>query len=289
MKRVFPLLAMLVTLSGLHAQPLNPDLQSMIDTEKAFIEMAKTQNRRDAFLYFLSDSAVTQGPQGPVRGKARIQQQLVSDDWLYWEVAYSDIASSGDFGFNTGPWEYRAKKTDEKPVAFGEFNSVWKKQPDGFWRNILDIGISHGAPAGRVEWATTINPLGSSTNQNAPKGKENMVGLLEKDFLESVARDRNAAYRKSISSEVRMMVTGRLPFTGDKKLEEYLNACPVVINTRILGSETARSADMGYVFGTADAVVSSEGKTETKQATFVRIWKKEGAKQWKVVLDVLAY
>ncbi len=264
-------------------QPGNSDLQAMVDAEKAFIKMARTQNRRDAFLFYLSDSAVTQGPNGPIKGKARIQAQPIADDLLDWEVGYSDIAASGDFGFNTGPWYYRQKKTDEKPVAFGEFNSVWKKQSDGNWKNVLDIGISHGPFTEPLTWSTSKR---SSTGTRSRKMGAALAA--EKAFAAELVKGRKAAYRKAISEEVRMMVVGHLPFVGSSTLDRYLDACPPHQNARILGTETATSGDLGYVYGTVDATVTKDGKSQTKTATFVRIWKFEGGK-WKIVLDVLTF
>ena len=266
-------------------QAQQSDLQAMVDAERAFIEMAKTQNRRDAFLFFLSDSAVTQGPDGPIKGKARLQQQSAGSDWLNWEVGYSDMAGSGDFGFNTGPWEFRAKKADEKPTAFGEFNSIWKKQVDGSWKNVLDIGISHGAPSEPVKWYTTSKPLAAA---NAKYKKIGAALAAENTFQMEVSKDWKAAYRNFVSSEAHLMVAGQLPFVGSSLLDKYLSASPAQRNVRILGTETATSGDLGYVYGTTDVSFTKEGKPETKVATFVRVWKVEGGK-WKIVLDVLTF
>jgi len=263
------------------AQP--PALREIVDAERAFIEMARTQNRRDAFLFYLSDSAVTQGPQGPMKGKSRIAAQPVREDWLFWEVAYSDIAASGDFGFNTGPWYYRPNRTDEKPVAFGEFNSVWKKQSDGSWKNILDIGISHGPSNDPVNWGTSrIAPV-RSTDRKLPTAKS-----AELDFQVALGKNPAEAYRRFVSSEVRMMVIGHTPFVGSSLLDAYLAACPSSKDPVVLGSEIASSGDMGYVYGTVDVTVTQEGSPAVKRATFIRIWKREG-KAWKIVLEVLSY
>lgn len=284
--KLLPFLMVLsASVSTLLAQSTNPDLQSMVDAEKAFIQMAKTQNRRDAFLYFLTDSAVTQGPNGPTKGKARIEQQKVINDWLYWEVAYSDIAASGDFGFNTGPWEFRANKTDEKPVAWGEFNSIWKKQPDGLWKNVLDIGISHGAPSKKANWSTTRKPLSAAKTKSKKMGA---VLAAEEAFQKEVSKGSKAAYRKAISHEARMMVAGHLPFVGSSTLDAYLKACPNQSNPQVLGTETASSGDLGYVYGTINVALTKDGKPETKKATFVRVWKFESG-NWKLVLEVLTY
>ena len=282
--RGIALLALMgVVPTQLIAQP-DADLNAMVETEKAFIQMARAENRRDAFLFFLSDSVVTQGPNGPIKGKARLQQQPVTEDWLDWEVGYSDIAASGDFGFNSGPWNYRPKKTDEKPIAFGAFNSVWKKQPDGSWKNILDIGISHGPPAAgeKVIWATSSRPLRKRQNSGTD------VFQAEKEFQDAISVHKIDAYRKFLSSEARMMVSGYLPFTGSQGLNEYHAACPSTSGTKVMAGETARSNDMGYVYGTTTVVFTKNGTEESKTTTFVRIWKREDS-MWKIVLDVLSF
>jgi hypothetical protein len=56
----------------------------------------------------------------------------------------------------------------------------------------------------------------------------------------------------------------------------------------IMGDETARSNDMGYVYGTATVTFVKGTVEESKTATVVRIWKREDA-GWKIVLDVLSF
>src|SRR5690349_728620 len=120
---------------------VDPNLKSLIDAEWSFINVAKEKNTRDAFIESLADDAVTFG-QDIQKGKDYLKAQQPNESWLYWQPVYSVIAASGDFGFNTGPWEFRAKRTDEKPVAFGQFVTVWKKV-NGEWKAAIDIGISH--------------------------------------------------------------------------------------------------------------------------------------------------
>ena len=77
------LVLVLVVLSLQNAQAQsNPNLQAMIEAERAFVAMARDQNRREAFLFFLSDDAITNSPQGPVKGKDQIRNQPLQDDLL---------------------------------------------------------------------------------------------------------------------------------------------------------------------------------------------------------------
>jgi ketosteroid isomerase-like protein len=279
MKAIILLLAACALSPELSAQPVK-ELNEMVAAERAFIEMSRVKNRRDAFLFFLSDSAVTQGPEGPVKGKARLQQQPITDDLLDWEIAYSDMASSGDLGFNTGPWNYRSKRSDQVPVAYGEFNSVWKRQADGSWKNVLDIGISHGPPKEPTRWSSSALPLRNTGNGPGD------VFQVEKGFQSSMGVNRDEAYQRYLSSEARMMVSGQLPFVGAQQRKPYLASCPTVTSFRILGGEAAQSNDLGYVYGTV--TVSGNNVPEPKTATFVRIWKRE-ASGWRIVLDVLVF
>lgn len=167
------LLTFLISIQIVSGQHFNdPKLQELIEAEFAFIKMPKEKNTRDAFIFFLADDGVTSAPgQGPRIGKKYLEEQTPNEGWLNWEPVYSDIAASGDFGFNTGPWEFRQKRTDEKPVAFGQFVSMWKKNDQGEWKVAIDIGISHGAPKSKHALATSSIKLNPQTSNTAVDDK----------------------------------------------------------------------------------------------------------------------
>ncbi|MBL0743313.1 nuclear transport factor 2 family protein [Chryseolinea lacunae] len=286
--RLFIILLLLTVSPMLRAQLQNANLQAMVDAERAFIKMAKDENTRDAFLHFLSDDAVTTGPDGPTKGKDGIRSQPVSPGWLWWEVAFCDIAASGDMGYNTGPWEFRVQPTDDKAVAFGEFHSLWKKQPDGTWKNILDIGIRHGAPAKKTTLSTTQLPLTAS----ASNGNTTTSTLLEVDaaFLKEYVIKETSAYKKYGSGELRLSREGEFPFVSKETQQRYFDSAhPKPANLHAVDGGVASSGDLGYVYGTADVNVSVKGEPVQKKATYLRVWKKEKNKDWKIVLDVLTY
>ena len=54
----------------------------------------------------------------------------------------------------------------------------------------------------------------------------------------------------------------------------------------LIDGETASSGDLGYVYGWVTAATSAAGKTETKRTNYLRIWKREDGRSWKVVVDV---
>ncbi|MDH4298598.1 MAG: nuclear transport factor 2 family protein [Cyclobacteriaceae bacterium] len=273
----------------LHAQFKDSALQQMVDAEHAFVKMAKEQSTKTAFLHYLSDDVVTTGPNGPTTGKAAIINQPANNGWLYWKVSFCDIASSGDFGFTTGPWEYRLSKEDEKAVIFGSFHSVWKKQNDGSWKNIVDIGTRHNTPAENEVISTTSMPLRSSKTREKSPPDPALILEQEKEFLDAYLRKGLDAYHSFASSEIRISREGILPIVTADQKKEFLESANLLSNLQLIDAGIASSGDLGYVYGTADVTLSTDSPSNKKSATYFRIWKKEKRAHWKIVIDVVAF
>ena len=287
-KLVFSLIAAVVwTTAG--AQFANPDLNSMVAAENAFIKMAKDKNTRDAFLHFLHDDAVTTGDNGPATGKERIKKQQPNASLLSWEVSFGDISSGGDLGYDTGPWKFYPTRSDSVPVAWGHFHSIWRKQPDGTWKNMLDIGISHDSLVATEQLHTSSMPL------KAPAVKvpalDATVSLMnqEKAFLAAVKENGMAAYGPVASKEIRFERQGEQPIVTASDKQQFLKRVSLYSHQTLVDGGIASSGDLGYVYGTANVVATVNGNEESKRATYVRIWKKENGKDWKIVLDVMTY
>jgi ketosteroid isomerase-like protein len=275
-------------LFSLHASaqtvPLPPNQQSLVDAEWAFINMAKDLNVRDAFIANFNDESIVFNENVPVKAKGFYATLKPNDSWLKWEPVYTDIAASGDFGFNTGPWEFRAKKTDEKAIAFGHFVSVWKKQADGKWKLAVDIGITHPSPE------DSVPVLKNSSIKTFPlKGdkKEFRSELLqtENNFLRSLKEDPEKAYDYYLSEEARIYRVGHQPFIAPDSVKEAVKKYPGENYTPIEG-DIASTGDLGFVYGLVDQRIS---ETENQRANYMRIWKRADGKHWKIVLEILTY
>jgi ketosteroid isomerase-like protein len=263
----------------------DPNLQSLISAERAFSKMAKEKNTRDAFLAFLADDAVTSAPgNGPRIGKKYLEEQQPNDSWLYWEPAYTDIAASGDFGFNTGPWEYRQTRKDEKPVAFGHFVSIWKKDDQGEWKVAVDIGIGHPQAAGKISLTTSALKL-KSVLQNT--NSKNEIIDLEQKFIKDLAEKGNAAYGTVRSKEARFYRAGNLPYILQSDVDKLLREPASKIIYTLMDGGVSSSSDLAYVYGKASYEIRKDGVKQSRQGSYMRFWKKEDGKTWKLVLDLL--
>jgi ketosteroid isomerase-like protein len=112
-------------------------------TETAF---AKTMADRDhaAFTSFLADETVFMG-RTTLRGKA-----AVGAAWkryydglkapFSWKPERVEVLDSGTLGMTSGP------VFDENGQRTGTFNSVWRRDKDGRWRIVFDIGCPSCEP-----------------------------------------------------------------------------------------------------------------------------------------------
>ena len=87
----------------------------------------------------LPDGAdMIQGKESIAKGMSFLDQK---DNHLTWTPVYADMATSGDLGYTFGTYEFRSKDKDGKPtVTYGKYASVWKKQKDGTWKVVMDMG-----------------------------------------------------------------------------------------------------------------------------------------------------
>ncbi len=66
---------------------------------------------------------------------------------LQWEPVDGQVAASGDLGYTWGRYVATAKDKQGNETEFhGKYVSIWKKQKDGSWKWIVDIGNDNPSP-----------------------------------------------------------------------------------------------------------------------------------------------
>lgn len=59
---------------------------------------------------------------------------------LVWHIDKIGIASSGDLGYTSGPYEFSWKDSSGKTIFDkGKSLTIWKKQTDGSWKVLYDM------------------------------------------------------------------------------------------------------------------------------------------------------
>lgn len=98
-----------------------------------------------AFAEWFADSGVTLGNgAAPSIGKAAIAKSAnwsPRDYQLSWTPTGAMMGPSGDMGYTWGHYEGRSKDANGNPiVTSGRYITVWRKEPDGRWKVVLDAG-----------------------------------------------------------------------------------------------------------------------------------------------------
>jgi ketosteroid isomerase-like protein len=260
---------------------IDPNLKSMLDAEIDFAAMAKEKNTRDAFLTFLSEHAITFGKDIQV-GLRHYEAQVPNSSLLIWKPEFGDISASGDFGYDFGPWKLFTERTDTRPVGFGHFISIWNKNHNGQWKNMLDIGISHPEGNDSVTAKTSINKP-----RKVKKGDFHSVTEIEEEFIQDFSANGDSAYYAVASEELKLFRNGKLPIMSAPEIDEFFKADNADIDYVIVGGAIAKSKDLAYVYGRATIKNSKDGHITTNEGFYLRVWKKEDGRHWKIVLDVL--
>ena len=263
----------------------NPNWTSLVEAERAFAAASLARGTRAAFLEYLAEDSILFRP-GPVAGKKWIEDHPAPPTLLTWEPVFADVAESGDLGYTTGPWEIRPSSPTDKPTAHGHFLSVWKRQTDGAWKVVVDLGISHAAPAGT---SRTLQP-----GVNAGSGKARRGTRIDEERSELLAFDRELAnavsekgsaqaYLRFLADDARLYRASTFPIVGKREIFAMLSqnaGRPVLQPNR---GDISSTADLGYTYGTSRMM--SPDSAGGMVSNYVHIWKRKG-NRWTLILDV---
>lgn len=270
---------------SLQAQQFSSVIHEIVDAENHFAGMAKEKNTRDAFVHHLADSSIVFERGNPVLGKEVWKKRNADASLLFWWPVFSDVSASGDFGYNTGPFEWSKDKTGSKPVAFGYFSSVWKKNKEGQWKVAIDMGMEMpGAESKDHSLATSKKgSVKAKSKSSFAKAKQELL-QLDKDYVNQLNMQSVSFLPAYFSDEARLHRTGHFPVLTPKEITEFADGRDNY-SFEHLGGDMASSGDMAYAYGR----VKASAKADQKQVTlnYLRIWKKEEGKNWKIVLDVI--
>lgn len=271
------------TVTAQGTPPVPPALAAMADAERAFSRRASETTPRDAFIEFFADESVNFQPDpGPARERLRKQPPPPPGRPAFqWEPRTGDVAASGDLGYLTGPVKY---PQPDGSIRHGCYFSVWKKQADGSYRVILDIGIQ---PPGEVPFAPGfVRAPGRATGTPAGARAQAEQSLLDADkaFSAALARDgAAAAFRAVMHPGARLHRNGVLPMVSRDDATAYLESQVKSMASEPMKGETGASGDLGYTWGKV-TVTGTDGKPTN--GYYVRVWTLGAGNRWQLVADI---
>jgi len=265
------------------------DLKTLVETERSFSRMSEEMGIRESFAAFIADDGILFRP-GPVLGKKwMLDNPLPSSTTrplLAWHPIFAAVSRAGDMGYTTGPWQYKKDIKDAKPVAFGNFMTVWKKQADGSWKFALDLGISNPEPKSPATvWQPPESSQGGGHFKRANREAER-AALLSTDREFSKASEEQGArpaFLLFAASDVRLFRNDKFPFVGKMAAADALVPLTSEWTWKPSFADVSVSADLGYTYGIYE--LREKTGTVSEKGNYARVWKKVGD-AWKLVIDV---
>ena len=252
------------------------DPQNVVEAERAFASLAAQKGTKLAFLANMTDDAVVFIP-ARVNAKENWTARTASASLLSWAPNFADISSDGSLGYTTGNWEFRAKGKDDTPSAFGEFITVWKLQPGGQYKWVVDIGISHDKPKEYLTKCLTPVKKKASVKQDIDAGPTilRFIKMAEE-------QGSGAAYERFGDEDARSFRDGQTPFVGRQAILSLGTSDHGKIQIDA-AAKPIGSSDIVYFLSGYNKKLT-DGKTE--KGNVLQIWKYR-SRTWRLVLDIV--
>lgn len=263
--------------------PIPASLQKMADTERAFAARAAEASVRDAFIEFFADEAIGFEPD-PVAARESLRKRPAPTVrmQLSWEPRSGDVASSGDLGYLTGPSE---TIPPGKPSSFGNYFSVWKRQADGEYRVILDVGARTPSKPMFAPGFTRAKSVPEWKGTESHDQSDASLTRADTTFAQALTKDVAEAYQRTMHETARVLRNNMAPLTTRTDAVAWLRAQVKSMTSTPDKAETASSGDLGYTWGkfTEERV---EGTAQS--GYYLRVWTRQVNGEWQLVADVTA-
>jgi len=144
---------------GSQVQTPNPLADTTVKPGKMLLFELDTRFAKDVLArggaafsdWFAEDAVELSNGQAPVVGKFAISKSATwspKDYQLTWTPTDAMMGPSGDMGYTWGHFEGHSKDAGGSPITTsGRYITIWRKQPDGNWKVVLDAGANEPAAA----------------------------------------------------------------------------------------------------------------------------------------------
>lgn len=258
--------------------------EALIEAERAFALAADAGTVRDAFLGYLAPTAVM-FQNGPVNARKLYEARKPGASRLAWQPAFAAMSSAGDLGWTTGPWQWRRDRHRHAPDATGEYTTLWRRQPDGTLKVVLDMGIDHGAPpAGTPAPVPVLRALSGTRSSRGPLAARNALWKADAAYARVTAAQGHAVAFAAVATEdARLLRQGTFPVIGREAARDTLAAHPGTKQLMSTAQFIADSGDLGYTYGTLIA----RSAAGADSSYYLHIWQREGVRPWQLAFELV--
>ena len=146
MKRITTSL-LVIAIVGCNQQKVDTKLEGekVMKLSREWSEVASTGDVEKTVSYWADDAFVMSAGQPPLKGKPAIRQ-MVEESYkmpgfrISWQPQSVEVSKSGDMAYMIENSQVSITDSTGKPVILRNKSvSIWRKQPDGSWKNAVDI------------------------------------------------------------------------------------------------------------------------------------------------------
>lgn len=299
MKRTITALFLALGLFAVTGYGQKPDLKErhaaavneIAAAERAFARRCGEVGIRDSFVENFADDCVIFIPE-PAKGKEFYAKRPSGKGpvQLVWGPEFVDASNAGDLGYSTGPSVVTNPSDPKFKPGYGYYFSIWRKQPDGTWKVVIDVGtdVPHGNPIPKdVEAGRFISSNNAIPRTPHFSGFNTLIQDRETEFIKEVGTaGPEKAYPKFISDQFRRHFPGLMPLKGGDSLTSHLSNRSEV-KMGLSRFESSNGGDLFYSYGEYAAKVDTGKEKKTEAGYYFHVWKKEG-KSLKLAAEVIS-
>src|SRR6185312_6700781 len=199
----------------------------------------------------------------------RARPEAIEPFVLDWHPAIAAVARAGDLGFTTGPYTITGRAPAVREPAQGMFFSVWRRQPEGSWKVIVDGGVPTRAPVPDAAFGDDPQPLISVATAGAATGQKALFDLEAQPlFGQGQATSRYAAL---LADDARLVIGPTPPALGRDAIVAQLAA------------GVSRSEDLGYSYGR----LHLHGAHAKATGHYVHVWMRDRGGHWRIEAELM--
>ncbi len=254
-------------------------LRSLIAAERTFARHSERAGTKESFVANLGVDGILFRP-GPVNGLEWFRSRPATPGYLSWEPEVAAISASGELGYTTGPWEFRATSAADTVSGAGHYVTVWKRDSSGTWKIAVDIGTSHG----RVP--RPADAMGSVIAVAAPLGSDARQAIITRDSLlgKTGGAPQSDVLLGAMAPDARLHREGAIPALGIDAARAALSGDDRPYHAKPLGAAASRAGDFGYTYGDYELVATFTRPAE--RGFYLRLWRPGDDGTWQIILDL---
>ncbi|WP_028298438.1 hypothetical protein [Olivibacter sitiensis] len=267
---------------GVFAQGSVGQIGSLVTAEYNTASMAKDKSLLTALRWASDKNTIWYTP-SPVSTEEYLGKKPSLPDVMTWQPTFAKVAMSDEWGFTTGPISWQSVGRHKQ---YGEYLSLWKRNPKGEWKLAFRAISEHGKPVFKAS-KVLENPQGEHyvrlRSKARLKQRIDIIASTDQLFATILKADNPTAFKEFYTEETRMYVPSFEPVIGESAAQGFLTREKLAITSEP-GTTIDRSYSGELAFSTGEATISSG--TMVKHCDYLRIWEKQEDNLWKVIVDM---